>query len=128
VTGYRGYITSRPLYTGDRAPQHVQNIVLRNYAQRKGFAYLLSAVEYAMPNCYQMLASVLDELPKLDGILAYSIFMLPVADEERRAIYDKVLAQNSELHFAVEDLTVRIEEDVERLEDIWLIQKLMSRR
>jgi sporadic carbohydrate cluster protein (TIGR04323 family) len=54
--------------------------------------------------------------------------MLPVADEERRAIYDKVLAQNSELHFAVEDMTVRSEEDVERLEDIWLIQKLMSRR
>ena len=80
MSGYRGYITSRPLFGGDRAPQHIQNIVLRSHAQRKKLTYLLSAVEYTMPNCYQILMSVLDELPKLDGVLAYSLFMLPEDD------------------------------------------------
>ena len=31
--GYRGYIGSRP-YFGERAPQHVQNLVIRDYCQR----------------------------------------------------------------------------------------------
>lgn len=128
MSGFRGYIASRPLFGGDRAPQHVQNIVLRDYARRKGLTYLLSAVEYTMPACYQMLATVLEELPKLDGIIAYSLFMLPENDDDRRAIYDAVLASNAEMHFVVEDLAITRADDVDRIEDIWLVQKFVSRK
>ena len=33
--GLRGYIASRPV-AGARVPQHVQNLVIRDYARRKG--------------------------------------------------------------------------------------------
>jgi sporadic carbohydrate cluster protein (TIGR04323 family) len=45
--GHRGYIASRPV-RGQDWPQHVQNLVVRDYAQRNGLHYLLSATEYAM--------------------------------------------------------------------------------
>ena len=40
--GYRGYIGSRPV-RGERTPQQVQNLVIRDYAQRNGIAFKLSA-------------------------------------------------------------------------------------
>ena len=54
----RGYIFCRS-FMGERAPQHVQNIVIRDYCERNGLNYLLSATEYAMPQCYIMLEEVL---------------------------------------------------------------------
>ena len=54
--GYRGYIASRPV-RGLAQPQHVQNLVVRDYASRAKLPYLLSATEYAMPGCYMVLES-----------------------------------------------------------------------
>ena len=72
----RGYIFSRP-FAGERVPQHVQNLVIRDYCQKQSLNYLLSATEYAMPDSYLMLEQVLRELPGLEGIVAYSLFQLP---------------------------------------------------
>ena len=58
--GYRGYIASRPV-RGTSTPQHVQNLVIRDYAARSGLDFKLSATEYAMDGCYLMLEAVLDE-------------------------------------------------------------------
>ena len=63
---------------GDRIPQQVQNLVIRNYADRNRLTYLLSATEYAMPNCYMMLEKVIKELSGLEGVICYSLFMLPI--------------------------------------------------
>lgn len=126
MSGHRGYVTSRPIFGGERTPQHVQNIVLRDYARRKGLAYLLSAVEYTMPGCFQVLEAVLAELPALDGVLCYSLFMLPEDDSRRRAVHARVLAAGKSLHFAVEDLALESDGDVERLETLWLVRKLLK--
>ena len=45
--GYRGYVTSRP-FMGERAPQHIQNIVIRDYCKKNNLLFLLSATEYVM--------------------------------------------------------------------------------
>ncbi|MEQ8248352.1 MAG: sporadic carbohydrate cluster protein, TIGR04323 family [Alphaproteobacteria bacterium] len=117
VGGYRGYIGSRPV-RGERTPQQVQNLVIRDYAQRGGLAFKLSATEYAMPGCYMMLNAVMEELPTLDGIILFSMFMLPSDETKRRRIYDQVLAQGRELHAALENLTLRSADDIGRFEDI----------
>ena len=117
VGGYRGYIGSRPV-RGERTPQQVQNLVIRDYAQRSGIAFKLSATEYAMPGCYMMLNAVMEELPTLDGIILFSMFMLPSDEAKRRRIYDQVLAQGRELHAALENLTLRSAADIGRFEDI----------
>ena len=60
--GFRGYIFSRP-FMEERVPQHVQNIVIRDYCSKKGIHYLLSATEYAMDNSSLILNHTLKFLP-----------------------------------------------------------------
>jgi sporadic carbohydrate cluster protein (TIGR04323 family) len=120
--GHRGYIGSRPL-NGSRTPQHVQNIVIRDYARRKKLNYLLSAAEHVMPGSYMILEDLLDELPRLNGIICYSIFMLPEDERRRRAIYDRVLREGCDLHAAVEEIAITSMDDIRAVEDILLINK-----
>lgn len=120
--GHRGYIGVRPL-NGSRTPQHVQNIVIRDYARRKNLNYLLSAVEHIMPGSYMILEDLLDELLRLNGIICYSIFMLPEDERRRRAIYDRVLREGCDLHAAVEEIAIASKDDIRAVEDILLINK-----
>ncbi len=122
----RGYVTSRPFFD-NRVPQHVQNIVIRDYCQRRGFEYLLSATEYAMPACYMMLEDALNELGQIDGLAMYSIFLLPRRQSRRLEIYRKVLAKGASLHGAVENIAMQSESDIWLLEDIWMVQELVLR-
>ncbi len=124
--GCRGYIFSRPFF-GERVPQHVQNLVIRDYCARRGLAYRLSATEYAMPGCWMMLEGVLEELPRLDGIVLYSLFQLPERDAARQAVYRRVLAAGAGLHGAVEDFAVHSADDVRRVEDLWLVRRFLAR-
>lgn len=120
--GVRGYIGSRP-YAGQRTPQHVQNLVIRDYCQRNGLTYLLSATEYAMPGCYMMLSQVLEELPTLSGFCAFSLFMLPDDRQSRADVYRRILDTGKTFHAAVENLSIADESDVRRIEDIWRVQQ-----
>lgn len=120
----RGYVFSRP-FMGERVPQHVQNLVIRDYCERNGLHYLLSASEYAMDDCHMILKQVLDEMPKLDGIAAYSLFQLPEDESERQEIYSRVLALGKTLHFAVEGLKMINEKDRDRVEILWRIRQTL---
>lgn len=120
--GHRGYVASRAV-SGQLTPQRVQNLVIRDYATRKSLIYKLSAVEYAMPSCYMVLEDVIGELPALQGVIAFSLFMLPEREERRRAIYDRVLAAGAEFHAALENLVIASEADIETVEDIFLVRK-----
>lgn len=122
--GYRGYVASRPILSS-RVPQHIQNMVLRDYAARAKITYLLSATEYTFPNSYLMLESLLAELPEIEGAIAYSLFMMPKRRARRLDIYRKVLAAKASLHFAVERLVLRDDTDIDGLEDIYQVQQLM---
>lgn len=120
--GYRGYVASRPIL-GHRVPQHIQNLVLRDYAQRNQLAYLLSATEYTWPHSYLMLEAVMQELATLEGAIAYSLFMLPWRQERRRAVYDRVLGAGASLHFAVEGMALKSAGDVGDLEEVYQVQQ-----
>jgi sporadic carbohydrate cluster protein (TIGR04323 family) len=115
--GYRGYVFSRPV-DSHRVPQHIQNLVIRDYAARRKLHYLLSATEYAMPGCYLILEQVLADLVALDGVILYTMFMLPPASRDRARIYQKVLAAGCRLHCAVEGFVLGDEADVERWENV----------
>jgi sporadic carbohydrate cluster protein (TIGR04323 family) len=121
-SGHRGYIGARPL-NGSRTPQHVQNIVIRDYARRKNLQYLLSAVEHTMPGSYMILEDLLDELPRLNGIICYSIFMLPSDEARRSDIYDRVLREGCDMHAAVEEIALASKADIQAIEDILMVQK-----
>lgn len=110
---------------GERTPQHVQNLVVRDYARRRGLTYLLSATEWAMADCYMVLEEVLADLPKLDGIIAYSLFMLPAKRAARERIWQQVLGTGKAFHAAVEGLAVHSAGDVTRIENIFLARAVL---
>jgi len=115
--GYRGYVFSRAV-EGHRAPQHIQNLVIREYAARRKLQYLLSATEYAMPGSYLILEQVLDDLESVDGIILYSMFMLPPAADARQQIYGRLLDCGRSMHAAVEGFVLEDEADAERWENV----------
>jgi len=115
--GYRGYVFSRSV-DSHRVPQHIQNLVIRDYAVRRKLHYLLSATEYTMPDCYLILEQVVADLAALDGIILYSMFMLPSDPERRQVIYRRLLAAGCRLHAAVEGFVLESEADVERWENV----------
>lgn len=121
----RGYIFARP-FMGERAPQHVQNIVLRDYCQRRGHELLLAATEYAMEDSTLILATVLDELTEIDGIVMYSLFQLPRDAAGRRHVVDRVLAAGKSLHFAVEGMRITDAEEAAAVERCWLVRTAME--
>jgi len=120
--GFRGYIFSRP-FMEERVPQHVQNIVIRDYCSKKSIQYLLSATEYAMENSSLILRQLINDLPSIEGIVAYSIFQMPEDDSERQSIFNSILAYKKEIHFAVEGLSLKDNESYSNIENIWQVKK-----
>ena len=108
---------------GDRVPQHVQNIVIRDYCKKNNLFYLLSSTEYTMEKCHLMLEQVLDELELIDGIAVYSLFQLPEDQNLREKVYRKILNMKKEIHFSVEGLKITSDKDIEKIEHIWLIKQ-----
>ena len=121
----RGYIFSRPFFD-ERVPQHVQNMVIREYCAQNSLNYLLSATEYAKPGCHLILDQTLSELPRLSGIVAYSLFQMPINDLARARVFDTVVSFQKTLHFAVEGLQIENRADVERIETIIKVRQVVS--
>jgi sporadic carbohydrate cluster protein (TIGR04323 family) len=109
----------------ERVPQHVQNIIIRDYCANKNIHYLLSATEYAMENSSLILKQLTNDLPSIDGIVAYSVFQMPEDDTERQSIFSKILSLKKEMHFAVEGLSLHDNDSFNRIEDIWQVKKTM---
>tara|TARA_B100000787_G_scaffold170279_1_gene165596 strand:+ start:132 stop:554 length:423 start_codon:yes stop_codon:yes gene_type:complete len=121
---FRGYIFSRP-FMEERVPQHVQNIVIRDYCSKKNIHYLLSATEYAMENSALILRQLVKDLKSIDGIVAYSIFQMPEDDNERQIILKSILSSKKEIHFAVEGLSVYDNDSYNHIENIWQVKKTL---
>ena len=121
----RGYIFSRS-FLEERVPQHVQNIVIRDYCKNNNLHYLLSSTEYIIKNSHLMLEQVLNNLNKVDGIVAYSVFQLPTDREKRKKVYNKVIKYTKELHFAVEKMKIVSQSEGDLIEEIWNIKQTLS--
>ena len=110
---------------GERVPQHVQNLVIRDYCKKQGIQYLLSATEYALADSYLILQQVLDDLSQLDGIVFYSLFLLPEQKLERDRVTHIILDNNKIIHFAVEGLLMSNKTEQNRIETIWQVKNVL---
>ena len=120
----RGYIFSRP-FLGERVPQSVQNLVIRDYCIKNSLFLLLSATEYAMEGSDLMLFKVNNELKKIDGIVAYSLFQLPEDNYRREIFFKSVLEKNKKLFFALESMSLESPDDIENINILWNIKKTL---
>ena len=108
---------------GERVPQHVQNIVIKDFCRKKKFNFLLSVTEYSMTNSFHILKELLDNLSGIYGVVAYSVFQMPYEDKTRRMIYKKILKKRKKIFFACEGLKISNAKDIKRIENIWLVKK-----
>ena len=122
MKGYRGYIFSRNI-NKNFIPQRVQNLVIRDFAYRKKIFFKLSLTEYNMKNCYIMLNSLIKDINKIDGIIFYSIEMLPTDKKEALKLIDLFLKKKKSLYFALEELKVSSKKDLMRIKEILMIKK-----
>ena len=119
---FRGYIFSRRI-EGNLIPQRVQNLVIKDYCERHKLFFKLSATEYKMENCYLMLKSVLKNLSAIDGIVFYSIFMLPNLKKERLSIFKSILKNKKVIRFALEEIVLKNYSNIKDIENLYLIKK-----
>jgi sporadic carbohydrate cluster protein (TIGR04323 family) len=103
----------------------VQNLVVRDFARRRGLDFLLSATEYAMPGSYLMLEQVLDEMGRIGGAILYSLAQLPDDRARRRIMLERALASGGVLYAALEDMTLTDNDDLGRWEDIALVRQVL---
>ena len=118
----KGYIFSRP-FMNERAPQHVQNIVIRYFCQKHSLQYMLSASEYKMKNCSIILEGLISKINNFDGIIAYSLFQLPENISKRNKILNKIIKEKKFIGFAVEDIFVNKIKDIKKINQIWNVKK-----
>lgn len=117
----RGYIFSRP-FMGERAPQHVQNIVIRDFCKKNSLHYLLSATEYKMNNSFLILKNIINNIKNIDGIVAYSLFQLPQESKLRTMLLKKIIKKKKFISFAVEQRNINSYDDIETANKIWDIK------
>lgn len=125
--GYRGYICAR-MGMGRSAPQHIQQLVMRDYCQKKGLTFLLAATEYCMPGCTMILDAVLNELDHLEGIVMYSLALFPEQKEKRMEMVRRIIEKGCTLHTAAEGHVVRNWDDAQRIEDIFVVKGVMQQQ
>ena len=125
--GYRGYIFSRTI-NGNLIPQKVQNLVIRDYAKRKNLFFKLSAVEYSFRNSYLILNSLFKNLNILNGVIFYSLNMLPKEKNKRKKIFNMFINKKKELHFALEEIILRDHKSSILVEDIFFVDMNSKRK
>ena len=110
---------------GERIPQNIQNLVIRDFCEKNNLFFNLSASEYSMLNSYKILDQIIEELKSLDGIVAYSIFQLPIDNKKRYTVLNEVIKKNKKFYFALENIKLVNQEDLEKIESMWLIKKTL---
>lgn len=122
----RGYIFSRPFYD-ERAPQHIQNIVIRDFCTKNSFQYLLSASEYRMKKSYSVLEDLIKNSEKIDGIAAYSLLMLPENSLYRTKLLKNFIKKKKFFCFVVEEIIVKNLKDIVEINNLWKIKKTLKK-
>ena len=89
---------------------------------------MLSVSEYRMKNSFKILENTIKNLKEVDGIVAYSLLMLPEKESHRNKILKKIILKKKFLSFAVEDITVKNRRDINYINTLWKIKKALKKR
>ena len=65
-------------------------------------------------------------LGAFEGVIMYTMHMLPERAERRRRIYDRILGQGCSLHFVLEDRAIHTPAEIPALEDLVVFARMAS--
>jgi sporadic carbohydrate cluster protein (TIGR04323 family) len=123
--GLRGYVSSRP-FGGFAIPVPLQSLALRDYCTRNGKLYVLPVNENSFAHSYMVLEGLVTDLSAYEGVVMYSMHMLPLRSERRRLVYRNILDQGCQLHLVLEDLVISAPQSIERAEELIQFAQLAS--
>ena len=121
----KGYIFSRP-FMGERVPQNIQNLVIRNFCENYKYMYLLSAAEYSMENSDAVLKSIINNSKGISGIVAYSLYQLPKNMEIRTMFLKKIIRKKMFFVSAIEQTFVKNNNDINDINRLWQIKEILK--
>jgi len=124
MSKFKGYISSR-VFMGERVPQNIQNLCIRDFCKKNKFHYVLSSTEHAMENSFLVLKKLSNSLGKIDGIVMYSMFQLPSDRDLRLKIFNNFKKKKKKIFFALEDKELNMK-SLELIEDIWDIKNVID--
>ena len=121
-----GYISSREI-DGNTVPQKVQNLVIRDYAERFNMNLLLSSTEYKMKNSFLIFNSLISKKTnKYKAVIIYSLFMLKNFPKLKN-ISVNLKKNNIRLFCALEEIEIKNNSDINSLKKIFFINKLKKK-
>ena len=77
-----------------------------------------------MPGSFMMLESQYPSLKGLEGLLFYSISMLPDERPRRQALYAQLFKNKAGVRFALEELALEKPGDEDLIEDVLAVRRL----
>ena len=117
---FLGYNFCGPV-DGSSIPQRLQNLCIRDYAKGKGLVVSFSVSEHLDSSQSMMLFAQLEHLSTISGFIFFSLLMLPEDQEKRIRFYQCLAAAGCSIHFALEDLSAKREEDFAFIEKLYRI-------
>ena len=79
-----------------------------------------------MKNSYSILEDLISNSKTIDGIVAYSLLMMPESKILRTKILKKIINKKKIICFAVEDLIVKNLKDIKKINDLWQIKQALK--
>ncbi len=80
-----------------------------------------------MEGCFMILEDLVEEAPALEGVVLYSIFMLPESRSSRTQYLHRFLSAGVTIHGAVENFDLLTETGLLELEALWKLRQLSDR-
>ena len=108
--------------------QKVQNLVIRDACEKRGFEYKLSLTEYGIKNCFLSFNQMLIDIKKnkFEGIAFYSLAQLPENKIEREKLYKIVKINKKKILFSLENILVQNISDIKKIENLFKIKILLK--
>lgn len=123
----KGYTTSRN-FSGFQIPIPLQSQAIRRYCAERGFVFNHHVVENITPNSFLVLERVIEEAGLQRGIAMCSIGMLPNDSQYRRSLLTRCANSGTTVHFIFEQFVLASEVDIEPLNELLLLTRLLARK
>ena len=121
----KGYISSRPLNNGLVYEQSIQNLVIRNFCEKIGYAFLLSGTEYSMKKSYLTLNQIYEDIAKYQAIIFFSYEQLPNSKVFFKD-FKKIIKMKKKIFFALENIEIKNEKNLNDLLDLIKMNRVLK--
>ena len=108
-------------------PGPIQNLIIRDYCQKKNLKFSLPVEEYIFEDCYIELEGILTDIKKSKGIIMCSYSIFPQSEKYVKHFCRSFFTNNRELHFILEKKVIKNKKELILLfSEIKLFKKIIK--